>query len=180
MSSTLNLETVLRTIVARATQLTGMDAGIIYEYDERREVFEPRATEQLEAEIVRALVATPIRKGEGATGRLADVREPIQLPDILDDASARIPVRDALVRAGYRALLAVPLVREEALIGALTVIRRVPGEFAPAIIDLLRTFATQSTLAIQNAQLFRALEDKSRELEIASRHKSAFLANMSH
>jgi signal transduction histidine kinase len=56
----------------------------------------------------------------------------------------------------------------------------VPGEFVPAIIDLLQTFATQSALAIQNAWLFREIEQKSRELEAASRHKSEFLANMSH
>jgi signal transduction histidine kinase len=89
-------------------------------------------------------------------------------------------VREALVRAGYRALLAVPLVREGHLLGGLTVIRKVTGEFAPEIIDLMRTFATQSTLAIQNARLFREIEDKSRQLEVASQHKSEFLANMSH
>src|SRR5205807_8220534 len=55
-----------------------------------------------------------------------------------------------------------------------------PGEFAPEVIDLLRTFATQSALAIQNARLFREIADKSRQLEVASQHKSEFLANMSH
>jgi len=82
ISSTLDLQTVLRTIVGRATQLANTDAGVIYEYDEQREIFTPRATDRLEDEIVRTLVATPIRRGEGATGRLADVREPIQLSDI--------------------------------------------------------------------------------------------------
>ena len=119
ISSTLDLQTVLATIVARATQLTGVDAGVIYEYDEQREVFEPRATEGLEEDIVRMLVSTPVRKGQGATGRLAEVPEPIQLADIRDIAE-QVPVRDAFVRAGYRALLAVPLLREEHLIGGLT------------------------------------------------------------
>jgi len=85
-----------------------------------------------------------------------------------------------LVRAGYRAALAVPLVREDRLLGGLTVFRKTPGEFAPEVVDLLRTFATQSALAIQNARLFREIEDKSRQLEVASQHKSEFLANMSH
>src|SRR5262249_24043739 len=71
ISSTLDLETVLSAIVARATQLSGTDAGVIYEYDEQREIFVPRATEQLEAEIVETMLATPVRKGEGATGQLA-------------------------------------------------------------------------------------------------------------
>jgi GAF domain-containing protein len=72
ISSTLDLQTVLSTIVARATQLTGVDAGAIYEYDEQREIFVPRATEQLDAEIVETMLTTPVRKGEGATGRLAE------------------------------------------------------------------------------------------------------------
>ncbi len=179
ISSTLDLRTVLSTIVARATQLAGTDAGVIYEYDEQREVFVPRATEHLEAEIVETMLATPVRKGEGATGRLAEIQEPIQVPDILA-TPAESRVRGALVRAGYRALLAVPLVREDHLLGGLTVIRKATGAFAPEVIELLRTFATQSALAIQNARLFVEIEDKSRQLEVASQHKSEFLANMSH
>src|SRR5262249_19630890 len=163
ISSTLNLQTVLSTIVARATQLSGTDAGVIYEYDGQREVFLPRATEHLETKIVETMLATPVRKGEGATGRLADVLEPIQLPDILE-APAESRVRGALVHAGYRALLAVPLVREGQLLGGLTVIRKVTGAFAPETIELLQTFATQSSLAIQNARLFLEIEDKSRRL----------------
>ena len=170
---------VLSTIVARATQLSGTDAGVIYEYDEPREVFVPRATEHLEAEIVETMLSTPVRKGEGATGQLAQVHEPIQLPDILA-APAESRVRGALVHAGYRALLAVPLVREDHLLGGLTVIRKATGEFTPEVIALMRTFATQSSLAIQNARLFLEIEDKSRQLEAASQHKSEFLANMSH
>jgi signal transduction histidine kinase/putative methionine-R-sulfoxide reductase with GAF domain len=179
ISSTLDLQTVLSTIVARATQLSGTDAGVIYEYDELREVFVPRATEHVEAEIVEAMLATPVRRGEGATGRLAEVQEPIQVPDILA-APAESRVRGALVHAGYRALLAVPLVREGHLLGGLTVIRKTTGAFAPEAVELLQTFATQSSLAIQNAHLFLEIDDKSRQLELASQHKSEFLANMSH
>jgi two-component system, NtrC family, sensor kinase len=179
ISSTLDLRTVLSTIVARATELSGTDAGVVYEYDEQREVFLPRATEHLEAEIVETMLATPVRKGEGATGRLAEVQEPIQVPDILE-APAESRIWSVLVRAGYRALLAVPLMREGQLLGGLTVIRKSTGAFAPEITELLQTFATQSSLAIQNARLFREIEDKSRQLEVASQHKSEFLANMSH
>jgi hypothetical protein len=78
------------------------------------------------------------------------------------------------------ALLAVPLIREGDLLGGLTVIRKATGEFAPEVIEVLRTFATQSALAILNARLFLEIEDKSRQLEVASQHKSEFLANMSH
>jgi signal transduction histidine kinase len=84
------------------------------------------------------------------------------------------------VREGFRALLAVPLLREDRLIGGLVVRRKAAGKFPARVVDLLQTFATQSALAIQNARLFRELEEKGRELKIVSKHKSEFLANMSH
>ena len=77
-------------------------------------------------------------------------------------------------------MLAVPLLREDHLVGGLTVTRRTPGAFPQEVVDLLQTFASQSALAIQNARLFREIGDKSRQLEEANRHKSQFLANMSH
>src|SRR5262249_20535563 len=81
---------------------------------------------------------------------------------------------------GIRAILAVPMARDDRVIGCLVVTRNHPGEFQAETVQLLRTFATQSALAIQNARLFREIEDKSRQLEVASQHKSEFLANMSH
>ena len=122
----------------------------------------------------------PLRRGEGAVGQLADTRQPLQIPDILAEGAYRSRLRDLLAGSGYRALLAVPLLREDHIIGGLAVARKDPGEFSPDVIELLRTFATQSALAIQNARLFREIEDKSRQLEVADRHKSEFLANMSH
>jgi signal transduction histidine kinase len=107
-------------------------------------------------------------------------QQPVQIPDIAVEGTYQSPVRDALMDAGHRALLGVPLVSEDEVIGVLAVTNKTPGEFAPEIVRLLSTFATQSALAIQNARLFHEVEDKSRLLEAASRHKSEFLANMSH
>jgi signal transduction histidine kinase len=180
VSSTLDLGTVLRTIVSRATQLAGMDGGAIYEYDETREQFYLHATDQLPDELVDALRATPIPKGEGALGQLAVTGEPVQIRDITDETFYQSRVREILIRLGYRSLLAVPLLREDHLLGGLVVNCKSAGEFAPQVIELLKTFATQSALAIQNARLFREIEDKSSQLEVASQHKSEFLANMSH
>ena len=171
---------MLNTIVSRATQLAGMDGGSIWEYDETGEEFYLHATDKLPDELVEALRATPIKKGEGAVGRLAVTGEPVQIRDIVDEGVYQSRVREILIRLGYRSLLAVPLLREDHLLGALAVNRKSAGEFAPESIDLLKTFATQSALAIQNARLFREIEIKSREVEIASQHKSDFLANMSH
>jgi signal transduction histidine kinase len=82
--------------------------------------------------------------------------------------------------AGFRALLALPLLRQDRLIGGLVVRRKEAGEFPPPVVDLLQTFAAQSVLAFHNARLFREIDEKGRELEIANKHKSEFLANMSH
>ena len=180
VSSTLDLETVLRTIVSRANQLAGMDGGAIFEYDEARKEFSLRATDRLPDELIAALGAAPILKGEGAIGGLAVTGEPVQIRDIAAEGAYQSRVRDILLRIGSRALLAVPLLREDRLLGGLVVNRMRAGEFDSEVIDLLKTFATQSALAIQNARLFREIEDKSRELQIASQHKSEFLANMSH
>jgi signal transduction histidine kinase len=180
VSSTLDVETVLDTVVARACQLAGADACTIYEYDEGSEQFSLRATHNLDPEVAEAIRAMPLRKGEGVMGRAAEVRQPVQVSDIREPSAYQSSLRDALLGVGYRAALSVPLLREEQIIGSLSLTRKTPGEFSPEVVELLKTFATQSALAIQNARLFRELADKSRLLEAASRHKSEFLANMSH
>jgi signal transduction histidine kinase len=180
VSSTLDVETVLETIVFRATQLAGADGCAIYEYDDATEAFHIRATHNLDPALVATLRAEPLRKGEGAMGRAAETREPTQVADIATPGAYQSHIRDTLLGAGYRALLSVPLLREGEIIGSLSLNRHAPGEFPPEAVEVLKTFATQSALAIQNARLFREIADKSRQLEAASRHKSEFLANMSH
>jgi signal transduction histidine kinase len=181
VSSTLDLQTVLSTIVRHAVQLSGTDCGIIYEYDEPTKEFHLRASYQMEQELVQAYQATPLRLGQGATGRAAQTKVPVQIADLLQEQElATRGMRPILARLGYRSILAVPLLREERIMGALTVWRKEAGNFSPEIVNLLQTFATQSALAIQNARLFREIEDKSRQIEAANRHKSEFLANMSH
>ena len=181
VSSTLNLETVLTTIVTQAVQLSGTAGGVVYEYDEAKQEFYPRITHQMGEELVEAVRGTPIRLGEAAIGQAAVSRAPRQVPDTLDehDYGAK-HLQPILARLGYRSLLAVPLLREERIVGGLVVWRREPGKFSVEVVNLLQTFATHSVLAIENARLFREIEEKGRELETASKHKSQFLANMSH
>jgi GAF domain-containing protein len=180
VSSTLDLETVLNTIVSRAAQLAGADGAAIQEYDEASREFRIRATHNYDPELVESIRATPIKLGEGVTGLAAERREPMQVSDIAREGAYQGHLRDILLRMGYRAVLSVPLVREDQVIGGLVVTRRSPGEFGPEIVELLKTFGTQSALAIQNARLFREVEEQGRQLAVASRHKSQFLANMSH
>jgi signal transduction histidine kinase/HAMP domain-containing protein len=181
LSSTLNIETVLTTIVTRAVQLSGTAGGVVYEYIEDRQEFHPRVTHQMEEELFEAVRGTPIRLGEAAIGRAAVSQAPFQVSDILDDHDyGATHLRPILVRLGYRSLLALPLLREERIIGGLVVWRREPGKFSSEVVNLLQTFTTQSVLAIENARLFREVEEKRLQLETASKHKSQFLANMSH
>ena len=178
--STLDLETVLTTIVSRAVELSGLDGGIVSEYEEATEEFVQRATSQTGNVLANALRGIRYRKGEGAIGRTAIIRQPVQVPDITVPGAYDSRVRADLIESGVRAVLAVPMIHQNRLVGCLGVTRNRPGDFPTETIDLLRTFATQSALAIQNARLFREIEEKSRQLEVASQHKSEFLANMSH
>jgi GAF domain-containing protein/anti-sigma regulatory factor (Ser/Thr protein kinase) len=180
VSSTLDVETVLDTIVSRATELAGADACGIYEYDADAQMFHVRATHNFDAAFVASLRAMPLHKGEGVAGRATEMRQPIQIADIAAPGAYESQVRDLLIGAGYRAALSVPLLREEQIIGSLSLVRKASGEFSSEAVEVLKTFATQSALAIQNARLFREIADKSRQLEVASQHKSEFLANMSH
>jgi two-component system, NtrC family, sensor kinase len=181
VSSTLELETVLTRIASHAVQLSGADGGAIYEYDETTREFHLRGSHQIEKELVEALRTSPIQLGWGAVGQAALSREPVEVTDVLDEREyAATRLRPTLGRLGYRSLLAVPLLREDRIMGGLTIYRRSTGSFAAEVVKLLQTFATQSVLAIQNARLFREIEDKSRQIEAANQHKSEFLANMSH
>jgi two-component system, NtrC family, sensor kinase len=181
VSSTLELETVLETIVACAVQLSGSDSGIVYEFDEVAQTFQARGSHRITAEHLAIIRAEPIRFGEGAVGRAGAIREPIQVADIADERQFVAPqTRTLLVREGLRSLLAIPLVREHRVLGGLVILRRELGAFSPEIVATLQTFAAQSVLAIQNARLFREIGEKSHQLEMASQHKSQFLASMSH
>jgi signal transduction histidine kinase len=181
VSSTLDLETVLTRIASHAVQLSGADGGAIYEYDEATQEFQLRGSHQIEKELVDALRSSPIQLGWGAVGQAATTRAPVEVTDIQDERQyAATRFRPMLRQVGYRSLLAVPLLREDRIMGGLTIYRRTVGSVSTEVVNLLQTFATQSVLAIQNARLFREIEEKSRQIEAANRHKSEFLANMSH
>jgi signal transduction histidine kinase len=178
VNSTLDLETVLNTIVAKAVQLSGTDAGAIYVLNKAHTKFKLRATYGMDEATVAAIRHSSIRRGELAIGQATEQRRPIQIADILQAPAAG--VLEVVIQAGYRSILIVPLLGPERAIGVLVIRRKVPGVFPDSTTDLLQTFAAQSVLAIQNARLFHEIEEKSQQLEIASRHKSQFLANMSH
>jgi GAF domain-containing protein len=177
VNSTLDLETVLNTIVAKAVQLSNTEAGAIYVRDEGQSEFHLRATYGMDRDLIDALEHQRIGLDEPNVAAAAG-GEPVQVADLREAAPS--PINEVILRAGFRALLVAPLTRGSDLAGLLVVRRRTPGAFPQNAVDLMKTFAAQSVLAIQNARLFHEIEEKGRELEVASRHKSQFLANMSH
>jgi GAF domain-containing protein len=178
VNSTLDLETVLSTIVAKAVQLSDTEAGAIYGYDEQAREFYLRATYGMDQGLIDALSQRHIGLDDPSVAEVFAQREPTQVADLREEPASDI--NEITLQAGYRARMVAPLLRGEEIVGTLVVRRRTPGEFAKNTIDIIKTFAAQSALAIQNARLFHEIEDKSRQLEEASQHKSQFLANMSH
>jgi signal transduction histidine kinase len=178
VNSTLDLETVLSTIVGKAAQLSGTETGAIYGFDEQACEFRLRATYGMDQALIDALAQRHIGLEDPNVAPAFAQREPIQVADLRDEPASIL--NEIILRAGYRARMVAPLMRGEEIVGMLVVRRRTPGEFAKNTVDLIETFAAQSALAIQNARLFHEIEDKSRQLAEASQHKSQFLANMSH
>jgi GAF domain-containing protein len=178
VSSTLDLKVVLKTVVERAVELSGTDAGSIFYYRSEIGRFELGETVGLDEETVSSLRKLDIAAGQTGLGEAIARRVPLQIPDVVKRPSNRL--RDAALEAGLHAALIVPLLGSEGALGALVLQRRRTGEFTPSVVSLMQSFADQSAIALENARLFEEIAQKSRELEIASQHKSQFVANMSH
>jgi len=128
--------------------------------------------------VLDALQRTRIGLDDTFLGKAAMLGRPMELPDLRD-----VPLDShlsVLAEGDWRSLVAVPMLREGRIVGAMVVRRHAPGHVPEEICDLLETFASQSALALINAQLYRRLEQQAAALEIASVHKSEFLASMSH
>ncbi|MGE0034271.1 MAG: ATP-binding protein [Xanthobacteraceae bacterium] len=178
VNSTLDLESVLTTIVTHAVQISKTDAGAIYVFEDVKDEFLLRTTYGMDPTTIATLKKLRIRIDNPALAAAIKKRQPVQVPDLRNVPPD--PVTQAILCAGYRSLMVAPLLRPDRIVGMLVIRRKEPGLFSQATIDLLKTFADQSVLAIQNARLFSEIAQKSRQLEVESRHKSQFLANMSH
>jgi signal transduction histidine kinase len=106
-------------------------------------------------------------------------RAVVQVPDIEAPSTIEF-VRDIGRVLGFRSVVAVPMFREGEAVGAIVVARYAPGRFSDGEVELLRTFTDQAVIAIENVRLFEEIQDKTRQLEAANRHKDEFLASMSH
>ena len=113
-----------------------------------------------------------------AVSRASTEREAVQIPDMLDTPPSAL--RTAILSAGFRAILVVPLLRPDQFVGVLVIRRKQPGLFPKRTVDLLQTLANHSVLAIHNARLFSGIEEKNRQLAIANISKSRFMAVANH
>ena len=179
VNSSLDLKNVLSTIITQAVRLAEGQAGTIYTLDEVSGQYEPRANHGLSDELIAALREAQAGADDTTVRHAVIERRPEQVVDV-EVAEMSIPVKAVLRKAGFRSLLAVPMLRDGRAVGALVVRRRQPGSFSASTVHLLETLATQSVLAMHNARLFQEIENQRLELERASQHKSQFLANMSH
>jgi len=138
VNSTLELEQVLSTIVSRAVQLSAADQGIVYELDADSEKLLPRASHGVSCDLMQEVTARPLTLSESIVGRAAVAGVPIQVPDINTDTSYTGRIRDAAERAGFRALLGVPLTREGHVVGGLAIGRNTPSAFADEVVEVCR------------------------------------------
>ncbi|MGI9520529.1 MAG: ATP-binding protein, partial [Hyphomicrobiaceae bacterium] len=177
-NSSLDIDTVLERVIAYATGLAGANAGALYSFEEARGHLRLSASHELDPTVEALLRRESIALGDGIVGRSGAEKRPVQVADVANETDYIF--RAQMLAADYRSILAVPLLREEALLGGLVLLRKRKGAFPAATEELLETLANQSVMAVNNARLFQEIEEKSRALEEASRHKSEFLANMSH
>jgi GAF domain-containing protein len=180
VSSSLDKDKVLNTVLENACKMARAGGGTIYVYDKAANAFRLEAGYNMSEEHIARVRAQPMRMGDPVVGESVERRETIVIEDLSAIDRTHTPLIDILVRAGVRAILSMPLIHQGEVIGALVVRRSYPGPFALETVKLLENFATQSAIAVNNARLFAEIQDKSRQLELASQHKSQFVANMSH
>ncbi|MCP3458972.1 ATP-binding protein [Bradyrhizobium sp. CCGUVB23] len=159
--SAFDLKSVLTTLTESAQALCGASLGIICLRD--GEVMRLKAESGCTQAFIDFMEAHPIRPGrETITGRVFMDGKPVHVPDIREDSEYNFG--QAPVIGLYRAVLAVPLMRDKAVEGVLLLGRPDPGPFSQRQMDLVQTFADQAVIAIENVRLFEQVQERTKEL----------------
>jgi signal transduction histidine kinase len=162
VSSSLDLAEVLETVAAHAVRLSSSDACGIFEIDPARNRFVVVATHSLSPRFVEALQGPSADPKRSAVSRASEGGEPVQFPDLA--VPSDFAFRDIVLKEGFRALLAVPMGGGDVVRG-IVLYRKEPGGFEGRIVNLLTTLANQSKVAIDNARLFREIQNQRIQLE---------------
>ncbi len=164
------LDPVFETVVAQAVRLCRADAGQIYVSD--ADVYRLAVALGASQAYRDYLASVPIAVGPGTiVGRVTQGRQTVQVRDA--SADPEYTMHRARELGGFRTILGVPMLDGERVLGVIVLWRAAVAPFDERTIELATTFAAQGAIAIQNVQT-------ARELEVASGHKSEFLASMSH
>jgi signal transduction histidine kinase len=175
--STFDLQVVLNTLVESAARLCEAEMASINR--QFGQVYRQIASYGFSREFEKFMEEHPIQIGRGTTvARAIQEKKPIQVPDVFADPEFKF--QEGAKIGGVRSVAAVPMFKDDELIGVIAVYRREVRPFTGKQIELVQTFADQAVIALENVRLFDEIQDKSRQLEEASQHKSQFLANMSH
>ena len=175
--STFDLQAVLDTLVEFAARLCDSDMAAIHRL--KGSIYEHAASHWLTPDIRDYMTKLQFEPGRGTiAGRTALERDVVHVTDVQDDPEYTLGA--AAKEMGARTMLGVPLLREGIPIGMIVLMRRVVRRFSDRQIDLATTFADQAVIAIENVRLFYEIQEKSRQLKLASQHKSQFLSSMSH
>jgi GAF domain-containing protein len=152
-----DLQPVFQTIGIRAEKLCGAEISVIaITEDDQIRLASINGMSPDGVEAVRR--AFPMKRSEETvTARTIRTSTVCHVPDVLTDPLYQN--KQVAVASGYRGCLAVPMVRDERVIGSIFVARRRPGPFTEAQIELLRTFADQAVIAIENVRLFNETKD---------------------
>jgi signal transduction histidine kinase len=182
-SSPTDTQPVFEAIIDNALRLCDAQVGRLQLYDGENSRVAANRGER--PEFAKWVAENPLTLASsfGLRSRLIAERQPIHVLDMREHRSYRegSPLVVAVVELNeVRSALIVPMLKEDGLVGSINVNRREVRAFTQKQIDLISTFASQAVIAIENVRLFKEIQDKSTQLEIASRHKSEFLASMSH
>jgi signal transduction histidine kinase len=180
--STFDLQSVLNTLVKSAASLCEADIANIWRPvgDGNYRLAASYGVESQHEEWAayrKYLASVAYRPGrETVVGRSLLEEKTIQIDDIRSDPD--YDQRGAL--AGVRTMIGVPLLRDGSPIGVIVLVRAIVRRFTSRQVELIEAFADQAVIAIENVRLFDEIQDKNRQLQMASENKSQFVSNMSH